>query len=65
MNGLLLQLVFTPRGGHRGHFIIELMKSCDQHHNFLNNRIASTWNDLPKETNVASSVNRFKNTLDE
>ena len=24
-----------PRGGHRGHFIRELVKSCDQRHNFL------------------------------
>ena len=62
---------FAPRaqqcrlGGHRGLFIRELVKSCDQRHNFFNNRIASTCNDLPNEITVATSVNRFKNTLDE
>ena len=54
-----------PRGGHRCHFIRELVKSCYQRHNFFNNRIVSTWNDLPNEVTVATSVNRFKNTLDE
>ena len=56
---------FWPhQSGHRGHFIRELVKSCDQRHNFFNNRVASTQNNSPNEVTVATSVNRFKNTLD-
>jgi hypothetical protein len=54
-----------PRGGHRGHFKRELVKSCDQRHNFFNNRIASIWNKLSNEITITTTVNSFKNKLDE
>ena len=54
-----------PRGGHRGHFKRELVKSCDQRHNFFNNRIASIWNNLSNEITMATTVNSFKNKLDD
>jgi hypothetical protein len=55
----------VPRGGHRGHFKREIVKSCDQRHNFFNNRIASNWNKLPNEIIAATTVNGFKNKLDD
>jgi ribonuclease P/MRP protein subunit RPP40 len=55
----------VPRGGHRGHFKREIVKSCDQRHNFFNNRKASNWNILPNEIIAATTVNGFKNKLDD
>ena len=38
-----------PRGGHRGYFLRETVKNCDQSYNFINNRIANGWNKLSNE----------------
>ena len=55
----------VPRVGHRDHFKREIVKSCDQRHNFFNNRIASNWNILPNEIKAATSVNGFQKKLDD
>ena len=51
----------------RGHeFTIErqLVKNCNQRHNFFTNRVSCVWNRLPKEALNSNSLNVFKNNLD-
>ena len=55
----------TPRGNKRAKLIRELVRGCDQRHNFFANRIANLWNGLDDSTVTASNVNEFKNRLDE
>lgn len=43
----------------------EIIHDCESRFNFLLNRIATPWNNLPAEVALASSVNAFKNRLDE
>ena len=38
-----------PRGGHRGFFIREIVKNCNERFHFFNNRIAGPWNSLPDD----------------
>ena len=53
-------LCLPPRGSHRGYLERELVKSCDQRHNFFNNRIASKWNSSPDDIASAKSINISK-----
>ena len=57
-------LYVPARGGHKSHYIRELVRNNAQRHNFFNNRIANTWNKLPDDVVNASNVNAFKNRYD-
>ncbi|CAF1064320.1 unnamed protein product [Brachionus calyciflorus] len=42
----------------------QLVKNCEQRHNFFVNRISSIWNRLPKDIVESNTINVFKNKLD-
>ena len=42
----------------------EIVKNCPQRHNFLLNRTAPIWNQLPNEIVYAKSINSFKHRID-
>ena len=54
------------RTGRRHHFQLsrEYTRGNEPRTNFLLNRMATPWNNLPKETALAPSVNSFKSRLD-
>ena len=52
------------RYGHRERFRREIVRCCNQRHEFFNNRIVNQWNSLPNEIILSKSVNEFKNKLD-
>ena len=54
----------APRGGKRSRLRREIVKSCNQRHNFFTNRIVNIWNELPDNIITATSTNGFKNRLD-
>jgi hypothetical protein len=54
----------TTTRGHQFRYIKELSTNSIRS-NFFNNRIAGTWNCLPKEVVDARSVNSFKARIDE
>ena len=56
---------FTPLTGTRTRNHRELVKNCDQHFHFFNNRLTNIWNWLSEIVIRADSVNQFKNRLDE
>ena len=57
-------VLLPPLGCHRGYYIRELIKDCDQRFYFFNNRTAQDWNYLTDELVSASLTNGFKNKLD-
>jgi len=57
-------IIAGARGDKRAQYRREIVTNCNQRHNFFLNRVASQWNDLPKEVVEAGSVNEFKNKLD-
>lgn len=42
----------------------EISKRCSQRYNFLTNRVASKWNELPQSIVSAESLNCFKSKID-
>ncbi len=42
----------------------EAFNKCNQRFNFLKNRIAGTWNNLPSKAVEAQSLNIFKSRID-
>lgn len=42
----------------------ELVKNCPSRFNFLVNRVANVWNELPEEVVSACTINSFKSKLD-
>jgi hypothetical protein len=52
------------RYGHRERLRREIVRCCNQRHEFFNNRIASHWNSLPDEIIMSKTINEFKNKLD-
>jgi hypothetical protein len=57
-------LVSEARGGHRKHLRREIVRCCNQRHEFFTNRIANNWNALEDEIVYSKTVNQFKNKLD-
>ena len=53
------------RGNRRARLFRELVKNCKIRFNWFVNRIAVDWNALPNHVINASSVNDFKNRLDQ
>ena len=55
-----------PVGGVGGHKyrIVKQVTKIKQRENFLTNRVANNWRDLPAEVINAKSTNNFKNRLD-
>ena len=51
-------------GGKRRQCRREIVKGCDQRHNFFNNRIANYWNSLPDTAVNVHSTNAFKKEID-
>ena len=49
--------------GHSQRYAREISKNSERY-NFLTNRIANEWNDLPEEVVCSKSVNEFKEKLD-
>ena len=54
----------APRAGKRPQLRREVVKSCNQRHNFFFNRIVNNWNTLPDEIVASKSANSFKRRLD-
>ena len=52
------------RNGQKIRYRREIVRMCNQRHNFFNNRIANSWNSLADEIKNSTSVNNFKNTSD-
>ena len=57
-------IIIPPRAGNRQKLNRELVKNCNERHNFFNNRIVKYWNALPDNVAQAVTVNSFKNKLD-
>ena len=57
-------IILQARGGHRKRFHREIVRNCEQRHQFFNNRIANAWNELPDEVANARSTDDFKRCLD-
>ena len=55
-----------PCNGIRGekHRITPQLTKCDKRKMFISNRVAASWNKLPKEIVSSNSVNQFKNRYD-
>ncbi|CAF0953586.1 unnamed protein product [Brachionus calyciflorus] len=47
-------------------FVVErqLVKNCDQRHNFFINRVSTFWNRLPRDVVNSTDINSFKNKID-
>ena len=47
-------------------FVVErqLVKNCDQRHNFFINRVSTFWNRLPRDVVNSTDINIFKNKID-
>ena len=58
-------LVSAPRGSKRAQLRREMVRSCNQRHNFFSNRIVNMWNELDDSIIEATSINEFKKRLDE
>ena len=62
--------VFNPRldvhytRGHCFKLTREVVKNCEQRHNFYTNRVVNNWNALPINMVSAPSINSFKARLD-
>lgn len=54
----------SPRGSKRSQMRREIVSSCQQRHNFFTNRISNSWNELPDDTVMSESVEKFKIKLD-
>ena len=54
----------TPRGLKRSQIRREIVSSCQQRHNFFTNRISNSWNELPDDTVMTESIEKFKIKLD-
>ena len=54
----------APRAGKRAQLRREVVKSCNQRHNFFYNRIVNSWNALPDDIATSKSANGFKKRLD-
>lgn len=57
-------LVADSRVGRRPQLRREIVRCCNQRHNFFLNRVANGWNKLPDDVVNSNSVNQFKNKLD-
>ncbi len=57
-------LFSQPRASKRPQMRREIVRGCNQRHNFLTNRIASAWNNLPDNIINSQTTNEFKNKLD-
>ena len=42
----------------------ELVKNCEQRHQFFSNRVVNNWNSLPEDIVHSGNVNIFKARLD-
>lgn len=58
-------LVTVSRAGRRPQIKREIVRCCNQRHNFFNNRIVNNWNSLPDVIVNSDSVNQFKNSYDQ
>jgi hypothetical protein len=56
--------VMAPRGGRRAQHRREIVKNCNQRHNFFVNRVVYDWNSLPDKTISATTTANFKKLLD-
>ena len=56
--------IAPPRAGNRAKLRRELVKNCNERHNFFTNRIVPHWNNLPEGVAASVSVNSFKNRFD-
>ena len=56
-------LEVPPRADKRGQYRREIVKGCNQRHNFFTNRTINIWNELPNELVNVGSVNTFKKGL--
>ncbi|RNA05370.1 RNA-directed DNA polymerase from mobile element jockey-like [Brachionus plicatilis] len=56
--------ISAPRGKRRARLRRELVKNCNQRHNFFCNQIVNDWNDLKDSIITAKSTNDFKSKLD-
>lgn len=56
--------LMVSRGNRRPKLRREIVKNCNQRHNFFINRIVNNWNNLPDDVIDAMDVNDFKNRLD-
>ena len=47
-------------------FVVErqLVKNCDQRHNFFINRVSTFWNRLPRDVVNSTDINIFNNKID-
>ena len=54
----------APRARKRAQLRREVVKSCNQRHNFFYNRIVNNWNSLPDVIATSKSANSFKKRLD-
>ena len=54
-----------PRADKRAQIRREIVKSCNQRHDFFTNRIVNAWNELPNELVGVRTVDDIKKKLDE
>lgn len=57
-------LKMPPRADRREQIKREIVRCCNQRHNFFNNRIVNYWNALSDDIVNSESVNQFKNKYD-
>ena len=61
-----IQPIARPaRGGHREHYVKEIVRNCKERSNFFNNRIVTPWNTLPDTVVNAENTISFKIKLDD
>ena len=53
-------LTIEPRAGYRQRLRREIVRGCNQRHNFFKNRIVNVWNDLSNDDVNVETVNQFK-----
>ena len=58
-------IVVPPRADKRAQIRREIVKSCNQRHQFFTNRIVNDWNELPNELVDVRTVEVFKKKLDD
>ena len=57
-------IIVESRGGRRPQLRREIVRGCNQRHNFFYNRSANAWNQLPDHIINAKTINQFKNQID-
>ena len=57
-------LVTSSRSGRRPQLRREIVRCCNQRHNFFINRVVNQWNALPDNVTNSNTVDQFKNNFD-